>query len=57
MLVGEPNEELLYKPATAARLYRIEDGIPVLLVGEATRGQRRRALPSSWRRATPASRQ
>jgi uncharacterized protein YbaR (Trm112 family) len=35
MLVGEPNDELLYNPRLR-RAYRIEDGIPVLLVDEAT---------------------
>ena len=35
VLVGKPNEELLYNPRLR-RAYRIEDCIPVLLVDEAT---------------------
>ena len=55
MLVGEPNDELLYNPRLR-RAYRIEDGIPVLLVDEATEvsdDEHARLMA----RATPANRQ
>ena len=35
LLVGKADEQLLYNPRMR-RAYRIEDGIPVLLVDEAT---------------------
>ena len=55
VLVGKPNEELLYNPRLR-RAYRIEDGIPVLLVDEATEVSDDEHA-QLMARATPASRQ
>jgi uncharacterized protein YbaR (Trm112 family) len=55
MLVGEPNDELLYNPRLR-RAYRIEDGIPVLLVDDATEVSDDEHA-QFMARATPASRQ
>ena len=53
LLVGNDDEKLLYNPRMR-RAYRIEDGIPVLLVDEATEvGDDEHAQLMA--RATPAS--
>jgi uncharacterized protein YbaR (Trm112 family) len=55
VLVGNPNGELLYNPRLR-RAYRIEDGIPVLLVDDATEVSDDEHA-QFMARATPASRQ
>lgn len=55
VLVGNPNDELLYNPRLR-RAYRIEDGIPVLLVDDATEVSDDEHA-QLMARATPASRQ